>query len=242
MQQADVQSFSLSYKILVLTAILDEAKKVGDKVLVFSQSRLVLDYLEEVCQRQNRRYRRLDGSTKMRERQNMVKNFNSGLDEVYLISTTAGGVGLNLHGANRVVVFDFKWNPMNEQQAIGRAYRIGQMKPVFVYWLIVGGTFETCLHDQAVFKTQLASRVVDKKNPQRWSRNLRYYTRPPTVMPQETVDHFRGRDVVLDAILDALPAGSIRRILSTDTFETEDPRRQALGRGAAGGSRYDHPQ
>jgi SNF2 family DNA or RNA helicase len=70
-------------------------------------------------------------------RQDSVKKFNTNAaSQVYLISTRAGGVGLNIHGANRVVIFDFKYTPADEQQAIGRAYRLGQTKPVYVYWLL----------------------------------------------------------------------------------------------------------
>ena len=222
-KQRDIENLEFSSKVVVLQSILDESKKVGDKVLVFSQSLYVLDYLDDLFRRQKRRYSRLDGSTEIKKRQNMVKNFNIGQDEVYLISTTAGGLGLNIHGANRVVIFDFRWNPINEQQAIGRAYRIGQTKPVFVYWLIVGGTYEMILHNQAVFKTQLASRVVDKKNPQAWSAQLRNYTAPPSIMPAEPVSQYMGRDSVLNALLQPSMRDRICKIISTDTFEEEEP-------------------
>ncbi len=196
-------------KITVLLAILDESKKVGDKVLVFSQSRYILDYLESICRSQQRRFSRMDGSTKIGLRQRMIQDFNNNDDELYLISTEAGGVGLNIQGANRVVIFDFKWNPINEQQAIGRAYRIGQKKPVFVYWLIVGGTYETLLHNQAVFKYQLASRVIDKKNLKDWARQLKDYSQPPQIieMDNASLDKHMGRDSVLDAVLRNLPQG-----------------------------------
>ncbi|OAA55616.1 snf2 family helicase [Niveomyces insectorum RCEF 264] len=248
-QQRGLDDLEHSSKVVVLLGILDEARRVGDKVLVFSQSRLVLDYLQVVFERQGRRFSRLDGDTSVHRRQAMVKNFNTGEDEVYLISTTAGGVGLNIQGANRVVIFDFKWNPIHEQQAIGRAYRIGQTKPVFVYWLITGGTFETVLHNQAVFKTQLASRVVDKKNPLAWAEQMRNYTADAHIMPVEGAGAavgaaFRGRDAVLDALLQpkeentttannnnnnnrsvfsSAARGRICKIVSTDTFEEEEP-------------------
>ncbi|CAK7268591.1 hypothetical protein SEPCBS57363_003171 [Sporothrix epigloea] len=222
-----MEKLETSSKMVVLMGILDEAKRVGEKVLVFSQSKLVLDFLEAEFKRQNRVFRRLDGDTSVNKRQDMVKEFNTGADEVYLISTAAGGLGLNIQGANRVVIFDFKWNPMYEQQAIGRAYRIGQMCKVFVYWLIVGETFETVLHDQAVFKTQLASRVVDKKNPLAWSNQLRNYTKDPSVMlPDPSLAmRFESRDPVLDSLLRNGTAAQpcICKIVSTDTFEQEEP-------------------
>ncbi|CAK7213795.1 hypothetical protein SCUCBS95973_001920 [Sporothrix curviconia] len=223
----DIENLDYSSKIVVLMGILDEAKRVGEKVLVFSQSKLVLDYLQVEFQRQNRLFSRLDGDTAVNKRQAMIKDFNSNTDEVYLISTTAGGVGLNIQGANRVVIFDFKWNPMHEQQAIGRAYRIGQKRTVFVYWLIMGETFETVLHDQAVFKTQLASRVVDKKNPSAWADQIRNYTKDPAIMALDPSlsSRFKGCDPVLDALLANGTATQPRicKIVSTDTFEEEEP-------------------
>ncbi len=84
----------------------------------------------------------------MVKRQGQIKAFNKGGDDIYLISTTAGGLGLNLQSANRVVIFDFKFNPTQEEQAVGRAYRIGQLKPTFVYRFVCGGTFESNIHNR----------------------------------------------------------------------------------------------
>ncbi|KAL4980202.1 P-loop containing nucleoside triphosphate hydrolase protein [Aspergillus desertorum] len=83
--------------------------------------------------------------------------------QVYLISTRAGGLGLNITGANRVIIFDFSFSPIWEEQAVGRAYRLGQQKPVFVYRFSAGGTFEEIIHEKATYKTQLGIHVVDKR-------------------------------------------------------------------------------
>lgn len=125
----DLDDICLSNKVLILTKILDESKHAGDKVLVFSHSLDTLDYLENTCIKQKRKYARLDGKTNVNKRQTTTKEFNTNDTELYLISTSAGGLGLNLYGANRVVIFDFRFNPIVEEQAIGRAYRIGQKKP-----------------------------------------------------------------------------------------------------------------
>lgn len=216
--------YSLSNKVLILMGILDESKKVGDKVLIFSQSIRTLDFLQELFRRQKRFYFRLDGSTKPSARQAAVKDFNTeDKAEVYLISTRAGGVGLNIYGANRVVVFDFKFTPAEEQQAVGRSYRIGQTKPVFVYWLICGGTFESTIQNKSVFKMQLASRVVDKKNPIAWAKRLGAYFNVPEDPPQQDLSARLGQDAVLDSLLcNPEFKGIIRQIGSTDTFEEED--------------------
>jgi SNF2 family DNA or RNA helicase len=128
----DLTSTDLSNKTKILCQILDAARSAGDKTLVFSMSLNTLDFLENMCKIQGRKYARLDGSTAMKKRQAYTKDFNVNKTEIYLISTQAGGLGLNLWGANRVVIFDFKFNPILEEQAVGRAYRIGQKKDVFV--------------------------------------------------------------------------------------------------------------
>lgn len=115
----------------------------------------------------------------------------------------SGGTGLNLFGANRVVILDDHFNPMWEQQAIGRAYRFGQQKPVFVYRLTAAGTFEQALQNQALFKEHLATRVVDKKNPTRNAlKGAGEYLFPPKRVEQEDLNEFVGKDpLVLDKLL-----------------------------------------
>jgi hypothetical protein len=107
-----------------------------------------------------------------------------------LISTRAGGQGLNIQSANRVIIFDFGFNPAWEEQAIGRAYRFGQQKPVFVYRFVAGGTFESNIYNTQMFKTSLASRVVDKKNPKRNAiRNTRKYLYAPKPVKHEDLSN-----------------------------------------------------
>ncbi|KAK0623445.1 hypothetical protein B0T14DRAFT_428920 [Immersiella caudata] len=220
----DIDNPCHSYRMQVLFAILEECKRVRDKVLVFSQSLLTLDYLENAFRRQKRHYSRLDGSTKISDRQRAIKSFNNDPNaEIYLISTTAGGVGLNIYGANRVVIFDFKYTPAEEQQAIGRAYRIGQTKTVFVYWLTTGGTFEAAIHNNAVFKKQLASRVVDKKNPDPYANKFKEYFVSPTIPEQEDLTPVLDKDKVLDAVLQSEKLeGVVRKVITTETFEKEE--------------------
>ncbi|KAH6636616.1 hypothetical protein F5144DRAFT_187165 [Chaetomium tenue] len=220
----EIEDYALSNKIVVLLRILDECKKAKDKVLVFSQSIPTLDYIENIFKRKRVVYQRLDGSTKMSTRQASIKKFNTDAEsQVYLVSTRAGGVGLNIHGANRVVIFDFKYSPTDEQQAIGRAYRLGQTKPVYVYWLTVGGTFEDTIHNNAVFKAQLAKRVVDKKNPDPWSTRYSDYFKMPREVDQEDLSGSFGHDEVLDVLLESEEISQLmRNITSTETFEREE--------------------
>jgi superfamily II DNA or RNA helicase len=222
---AAVEDFYSSNKVKLLLQILDASKAVGDKVLIFSHSIQTLNFLEGLCRSTGRNYARLDGSTKMSSRQGLTKDFNTGNTELYLISTTAGGIGLNLPGANRVIIFDFKFNPVNEEQAVGRTYRIGQQKPVFVYRFVAGGTFEESIHNKAVFKVQLASRVVDKKNPVAWAkRRTGDFLFEPKIVKQQDLSSFKGMDpFVLDKLLNRQDQDStIRAIVMTDTFERHD--------------------
>ncbi|KAK2000928.1 SNF2 family domain-containing protein [Colletotrichum falcatum] len=221
--EKDLSSPALSWKVRLLVTILDESERVGDKVLVFTQSIPTMDYLDSLFRQQKRKVARLDGNTPISQRQQNIKDFNSGDTQLYIISTAAGGTGLNIFGANRVVIFDFKYNPIHEQQAIGRAYRIGQQKSVYVYTFIAGGTYEKALHNRAIFKTHLASRVVDNENPKRWSTKENEYLRDRTEPEQKDLSPFAGKDVVLDSLLmhPDLSQG-IRSIIETDTFKEED--------------------
>lgn len=134
----------------------------------------------------------------------------------------AGGLGLNIPGANRVIIADFGFNPTWEEQAIGRAYRLGQKKPVFVYRFRSGGTFEEVIYNKAVFKTQLSARVVDHKTWASYAKKgVRDYLFAPKPVEQQDLSENSGKDpYVLDHILDG--DHSIRNIELTETFQRED--------------------
>ena len=217
-----------SNKFALLMEIIRHSIKAKEKVLVFSHSLETLALSRHLLKKANIAFERLDGDTKMEERQSLTKHFNSGNDKlVFLISTRAGGTGLNLYGASRVVIMDDTFNPTWEQQAIGRAYRIGQMKHVYVYRLLVSGSFEERLQNQALFKLQLSSRVVDQKDVVRHAvKGAKQYIFPLREPKPEhrDVSGFVGKDVlVLDKIL-SQSAHMIHSIQATDTFlevETE---------------------
>ncbi|KAH9906162.1 hypothetical protein F4778DRAFT_634719 [Xylariomycetidae sp. FL2044] len=222
-----IADISASWKIPILLAILDESKLIGDSVLVFSQSIPTLDYIERTLRLKKYSFSRLDGKSPIADRQKMVKEFNEGQTDVFLISTTAGGLGLNIVSANRVIIFDSRFNPQNEQQAVGRAYRIGQKKPVFVYRFVCGGTFENDLATQAIGKMQLASRVVDKKNPVPKAQKIKIGYQMPTETPQTDIYVHRGKDGVLDHVLNSQSDG-IRAITMMETYEEEEAETAAM--------------
>lgn len=224
MQLAD-SVIDASYKMMVLDKILDETLSMGENILIFSQSIPSLDYVEQkLCREKQRAYERLDGSTPTASRQKMVNRFNEKKKQAFLISTTAGGVGLNIWGANRVIILDFKYNPLHEQQAIGRAYRMGQTKEVFVYWLLCDGTFERVMQNQQIFKNQLFSQVVDEKNPlPKADPNLKVWFKKYEQAPRRDTSIFHGQDPVLDVVLLSEElSGHISCIETTDTFEEEE--------------------
>lgn len=199
-----LESVTLSYKMRILEQVLMLAKEANDRTLVFSHSLKTLDYVQQSLEKKGEQFLRIDGKVRTTSRQSMTKKFNTGLAKVCLISTRAGGQGLNLFGANRVVILDTHFNPIWEEQAIGRAYRLGQQKAVYVYRLTVGGTWEEALLNQSVFKQQLATRVVDKKNPMRYAtKGAKQYLFQPKELEQKDLQPFLGKDpLVLDRLMD----------------------------------------
>lgn len=212
---------ALSTKIPVIVKILRECKRLNEQVLVFSQQIPMLNYLQSLVPTLDGGIRciRLDGSTDMSIRLDMVKDFNKGSADVFLISTKAGGLGLNISGANRVILCDFGFNPSHEEQAVGRAYRIGQKKPVFVYHLVTGGTYEEKLHHVTIFKHQLSVRVVDDKQPQRAAFKPKDYIFEPKDVEKHDLEEFKYKDDVMDAL-----------VSSTRCSRTSGGGRHSLGR------------
>ncbi|KAI1094421.1 hypothetical protein F5B19DRAFT_56831 [Rostrohypoxylon terebratum] len=223
----DVNDYSLSWKIVILLTIIDECKRVGDAILIFSQSIRTLDYLERIIRSRKFSLVRLDGSVPTNTRQNTVKDFNKGKIDIFLISTRSGGVGLNMTTANRIILFDTRFNPQNELQAIGRAYRIGQKKPVYVYRLVCGGTLEGNLFNMAIRKLQLTSRVVDEKKPIPKAGASDNCLKMPEELEQKDINAHIGKDAVLDKVIEQHRSG-IRAIEMMDTFEQEEHEEAAL--------------
>ncbi|KAG7158745.1 Transcriptional regulator ATRX-like 1, partial [Homarus americanus] len=183
-----------SGKLVLLLDIVRECTSIGDKVLVFSQSLLALDMIEDFLQlidegelelpqpedplplpfkqwKKERDYLRLDGSSAPDARKNMCKFFNSSTNErcrLFLISTRAGGLGINLVAANRVIIFDSSWNPSHDTQSIFRVYRFGQKKPCYVYRFVAQGTMEEKIYSRQVTKMSTALRVVDEHQIKRY--------------------------------------------------------------------------
>lgn len=138
-----------------LAGLLQQWHTDGDKVLLFSTNIRLLQFIEFFLAREGHNFLRLDGSTPQPRRQALVNQFNGDSSIfVFLISTTAGGTGLNLTAANRVVIFDPHWNPSHDLQAMDRAYRFGQSRDVYVYRLIGAGSLEEVIYGRQLYKQQ----------------------------------------------------------------------------------------
>ncbi|XP_063385527.1 transcriptional regulator ATRX homolog, partial [Cydia fagiglandana] len=186
--EEELEDIRHSNKLLLLFDILRQCEAIGDKLLVFSQSLYSLDLIEHFLGKVDEAtqegrideklaghvgswspgvdYFRLDGSTSCENRSIWCKNFNredNPRARLFLISTRAGGLGINLVAANRVVIFDVSWNPSHDVQSIFRVYRFGQKKPCYIYRFLAMGTMEEKIYERQVTKQAISKRVIDEQ-------------------------------------------------------------------------------
>ncbi|CAK7204511.1 DNA repair protein rhp26 [Sporothrix eucalyptigena] len=151
-----------SGKMQVVKALLQMWKRFGHKTLLFCQGTQMLDILEAFVKRQGDiNYLRMDGKTAIKDRQTLVDRFNNNPNiHLFLLTTKVGGLGTNLTGANRVIIFDPDWNPSTDVQARERAWRLGQKKEVTIYRLMTAGTIEEKIYHRQIFKQFLSNKVL----------------------------------------------------------------------------------
>ncbi|CAH0686122.1 unnamed protein product [Spodoptera exigua] len=187
-EEEELDDMRNSHKLVLLFDILRQCEAIGDKLLVFSQSLYSLDLIEHFLGKVDEAtqegrideklgghvgswapgvdYFRLDGSTSCENRSIWCKNFNredNPRARLFLISTRAGGLGINLVAANRVVIFDVSWNPSHDVQSIFRVYRFGQKKPCYIYRFLAMGTMEEKIYERQVTKQAISKRVIDEQ-------------------------------------------------------------------------------
>ncbi|WP_368935397.1 SNF2 helicase associated domain-containing protein [Bacillus sp. SH8-8] len=150
-----------SAKFEQLLEILEECRSTGKRILIFSQFTKMLSIIGRELNRQAIPYFYLDGSTPAQERVELCNRFNEGEGDLFLISLKAGGTGLNLTGADTVILYDLWWNPAVEQQAADRAYRMGQKNTVQVIKLVAHGTIEEKMHELQESKKNLIAEVIE---------------------------------------------------------------------------------
>lgn len=178
LQSYEKSLLETSGKMMILMEILAECREIGDRVILFSQSIPTLNTIEKMIALSNRKarrhthrlnYLRIDGSTPAQERFRMISQFNDLEEDVdlILISTKAGGEGINLCAGNRIVIFDVCWNPSNDSQSMCRSYRFGQTKNVYVYRFVTTGTMEKKVYDLQILKEGVSKRVVDERTTER---------------------------------------------------------------------------
>uniref|UniRef100_A0A8C0T9K5 SNF2 related chromatin remodeling ATPase 1 n=1 Tax=Canis lupus familiaris TaxID=9615 RepID=A0A8C0T9K5_CANLF len=160
----DEHIVSNSGKMVVLDKLLAKLKEQGSRVLIFSQMTRLLDILEDYCMWRGYEYCRLDGQTPHEEREEAIEAFNAPNSSkfIFMLSTRAGGLGINLASADVVILYDSDWNPQVDLQAMDRAHRIGQKKPVRVFRLITDNTVEERIVERAEIKLRLDSIVIQQ--------------------------------------------------------------------------------
>ncbi|GAA5825863.1 hypothetical protein JCM3770_003364 [Rhodotorula araucariae] len=151
-------------KMLVLDKLLKSMKAKGSRVLIFSQMSRVLDILEDFCLFREYQYCRLDGGTAHEDRMEQIDAFNKPDSEkfIFLLTTRAGGLGINLVTADVVVLYDSDWNPQADLQAMDRAHRIGQTKQVYVFRFVTENAVEEKVLERAAQKLRLDQLVIQQ--------------------------------------------------------------------------------
>ncbi|KAF1801069.1 SNF2 family N-terminal domain-containing protein [Mucor lusitanicus] len=154
--------YRVSGKFDLLDRILPKLRATGHRVLIFFQMTQIMDIMEDFCIYRGYRHLRLDGSTKSDDRSNLLQVFNAPDSPyfMFLLSTRAGGLGLNLQTADTVIIFDSDWNPHQDLQAQDRAHRIGQTKEVRIFRLITEDSVEENILARAQYKLDIDGKVI----------------------------------------------------------------------------------
>ncbi|KAF9681810.1 hypothetical protein SADUNF_Sadunf05G0041300 [Salix dunnii] len=160
---------NISCKISFILSLLDNLIPEGHNVLIFSQTRKMLNLIQESLVSNGYEFIRLDGTTKAADRVKIVRDFQEGNGApIFLLTSQVGGLGLTLTKADRVIVVDPAWNPSTDNQSVDRAYRIGQKKDVVVYRLMTCGTVEEKIYRKQIFKGGLFRTATENKEQMRY--------------------------------------------------------------------------
>jgi len=153
-----------SSKMRILDKLLIKLKNQKSQVLIFSQMTKTLDIIEDYCVYRGFSYCRIDGNTSLEDRELYIQEFTNKNSKhfLFLLSTRAGGLGLNLMSADTVILYDSDWNPQVDLQAMDRVHRIGQTKPVLVYRLICENTIEERIVERQAMRLKLDSLVIQQ--------------------------------------------------------------------------------
>ncbi|CAL4152713.1 unnamed protein product, partial [Meganyctiphanes norvegica] len=183
-------------KMVVLDKLLPRLKEMGSRVLLFSQMTRVLDVLEDYCLWRGHSYCRIDGQTAHEDRHRQIDEYNAPNSEkfLFMLSTRAGGLGINLATADIVILYDSDWNPQADLQAMDRAHRIGQKKQVKVFRFIQENTMEEKLIERAEVKLKLDKMVIQQGRLQDNKSNALHKDEMLNMIRHGANDVFKSKD------------------------------------------------
>ncbi|KAK0116904.1 hypothetical protein ONS96_012750 [Cadophora gregata f. sp. sojae] len=211
-------------KWAILKKLLKYWHENGDKVLIFSHSVRLLELLQYLFNNTSYTVSLLSGKTKNEDRQKLVDIFNADPNQfVFLISTKAGGVGLNITSANKVVIFDPNWNPSYDLQAQDRAYRIGQLRNVEVFRLVSAGTVEEIVYARQIYKQQQANIGYTASTERRYFKGVQNMpTQKGEIFGLDNLLTFHADNVVLRDIVNKTNVAEAKRGVAILDFDMDD--------------------
>ncbi|GAA0156845.1 damaged DNA-binding protein [Lithospermum erythrorhizon] len=200
------EKHDVSCKVSFILSLLDNLIPEGHNVLIFSQTRKMLDLIQNTLSSNSYEFMRIDGTTKASDRLKIVNDFQEGRGaSIFLLTSQVGGLGLTLTNADRVIVVDPAWNPSTDNQSVDRAYRIGQNKDVIVYRLMTSGTVEEKIYRKQVFKGGLFKTATEHKEQVRYfsQQDLRDIFRLPehgfdVSVTQQQLHEEHGQQLIME--------------------------------------------
>ncbi|KAG5438230.1 hypothetical protein PCANB_003081 [Pneumocystis canis] len=214
-----------SGKMVMLDKLLKRSKAQNSRVLIFSQMGRVLDILEDYCYLRGYKYCRIDGQTSHEDRIIAIDEFNApGSDKfLFLLTTRAGGLGINLTTADVVVIYDSDWNPQADLQAMDRAHRIGQTKQVYVFRFVTDNTVEEKVLERAAQKLRLDQLVIQQGRAQLQNKNNASKEELITMIQHGAEDVFKqkeGGTITEDDIEEIMKKGEKRTAELNKRYES----------------------
>lgn len=205
-----------SGKLAKLDQLLTELKAGGHRVLLYFQMTKMMDLCEEYLTYRHHKYLRLDGSSKLEDRRDMVDAWQTNPELfVFILSTRAGGLGINLTAADTVIFYDSDWNPTIDSQAMDRAHRLGQTKQVRVFRLITRGTIEERIRMRAQQKEEVQRVVISGGDPGGSKKNV----------------DFKGTREVATWLFDSEDAEALENALAAKEREVEEQKAARSAKG-----------
>ncbi|KAG7383394.1 choline dehydrogenase 7 [Phytophthora pseudosyringae] len=242
-QQISESLVGTSGKLVLLDKLLPRLKETGHRVLIFSQFKIMLDIVQDYLALRRYNCERIDGNITGNERQSAIDRYcREGSNSfIMLLSTRAGGVGINLTAADTVIIYDSDWNPQNDLQAQARCHRIGQKKSVKIYRLLTSKTYELHMFHKASLKLGLDQAVLGGIKSDDHVAKLKGTAKQSTAndrMSKEEIENllkhgayemFKEQDSEAEAASNKFGSESIDQILSRSTTIVHDPTRDTDG-------------